>query len=135
MGRRQLLPYFLVSGSMSLGYGSIYTLLADLRDKYGFSGTQLGLIVAAGFLAGFCAQLFLARDADRGHVALMVRGGVILAALAMLGSALATQFWAFMLARLLLGLGSGAVGRRSAPKRPACVAAGAPSRPNVYKRG
>ena len=35
---------------MSLGYGSIYTLLADLRDRYGFSEAQLGVIVAAGFL-------------------------------------------------------------------------------------
>jgi MFS family permease len=110
MGRRQLLPYFLVSGSMSLGYGSIYTLLADLRDRFGFSGTQLGLIVAAGFFAGFCAQLFLARYADRGYITFMVRGGVVVAALAMLGCAVATQFWAFVLARLLLGLGSGAVG-------------------------
>jgi MFS transporter, DHA1 family, multidrug resistance protein len=40
----------------------------------------------------------------------MVRGGVVVATLAMLGSAVATQFWAFVLARLLLGLGSGAVG-------------------------
>jgi MFS transporter, DHA1 family, multidrug resistance protein len=110
MGQRQLLPYFLVSGSMSLGYGSIYTLLADLRDRFGFSGTQLGLIVAAGFFAGFCAQLFLARYADRGYITFMVRGGVVVAALAMLGCAVATQFWAFVLARLLLGLGSGAVG-------------------------
>jgi DHA1 family multidrug resistance protein-like MFS transporter len=94
---------------MSLGYGSIYTLLADLRDRFGFSGTQLGLIVAAGFLAGFCAQLFLARYADRGHIAVMVRGGVIVAVLAMLASAVATQFWAFLVARLLLGLGSGTV--------------------------
>jgi DHA1 family multidrug resistance protein-like MFS transporter len=106
---RGLLPYCLVSGSMSLGYGSIYTLLADLRDRFGFSGSELGLIVAAGFLAGFCAQLFLARYADRGRIALMVRGGVLVAALAMLASAVATQFWAFLLARLLLGLGSGTV--------------------------
>src|SRR5947209_2940593 len=95
---------------MSLGYGSIYTLLADLRDRYGFSEAQLGLIVAAGFLAGFVAQLALARLADRGHAPLLVRGGVVLAMGAMIGSALATQFWAFLLARLLLGLGSGAVG-------------------------
>jgi MFS family permease len=107
---RALLPYCLISGSMSLGYGSIYTLLADLRDRFGFSGTQLGLIVAAGFFAGFVAQLFLARFADRGYVAFMVRGGVLVAALAMLASAVATQFWVFLLARLLLGLGSGAVG-------------------------
>ena len=95
---------------MALGYGSIYTLLADLRQHFGFSGTQLGLIVAAGFLAGFCAQLFLARHADRGRAPLMVRGGVIVAVFAMLASAVATQFWAFVLARLLLGLGSGTVG-------------------------
>jgi DHA1 family multidrug resistance protein-like MFS transporter len=95
---------------MALGYGSIYTLLADLRDRFGFSGTQLGLIVAAGFLAGFGAQLVLPRYADRGRVALMVRGGVIVAAIAMVASAVATEFWEFMVARLLLGLGSGAVG-------------------------
>ncbi|MDQ1432137.1 MAG: hypothetical protein QOF40_2739, partial [Actinomycetota bacterium] len=105
-----LLPYCIVAGSMSLGYGSIYTLLADLRDRYGFTEAQLGLIVAAGFLAGFVAQLVLARLADRGRAPLLIRGGVVLAMLAMVGSALATQFWAFLLARLLLGLGSGAVG-------------------------
>ena len=50
--RGGLLPYCIVAGSMSLGYGSIYTLLADLRDRYGFTEAQLGYIVAAGFLAG-----------------------------------------------------------------------------------
>ena len=39
-----------------------------------------------------------------------MRGGVLLAMAAMIGSAVATEFWAFLLARLLLGLGSGAVG-------------------------
>ena len=106
---RSMVPLFVVAGTMTLGYGSIYTLLADLRDRFGFSESQLGLIVAAGFFAGFCAQLFLSRYGDRGHDTLMVRGGVQLAALAMLGSAIATEFWQFMLARLLLGLGSGTV--------------------------
>jgi MFS family permease len=99
-----------VAGSVSLGYGSIYTLLADLRDRYGFTEAQLGYIVAAGFFAGFATQLALARLADRGHAPLLVRGGIVLAMGAMIGSAVATQFWAFLLARLLLGLGSGAVG-------------------------
>ena len=106
----RILPYCLISAAMSLGYGSIYTLLADLRDRFGFTGGQLGLIVAAGFFAGFCAQLVLARYADRGHAGLMVRAGVVVAAFAMLGCAVATEFWAFVLARLLLGLGSGTVG-------------------------
>jgi MFS family permease len=95
---------------MSLGYGSIYTLLADLRDRYGFTEAQLGLIAAAGFLAGFVAQLSLARLADRGYAPLLVRGGVVMAMAAMVGSAAASTFWAFLVARLLLGLGSGAVG-------------------------
>ena len=107
---RSFLPYFVLSGSVSLGYGSIYTLLADLRDRYGFTEAQLGLIVAAGFFAGFVAQLGLARLADRGQAPLLIRGGVVLAMLAMIGGAVATQFWAFLVARLLLGLGSGAVG-------------------------
>jgi len=106
----RIVPYCLVSACMSLGYGSIYTLLADLRDRFGFTGSQLGLIVAAGFFAGFAAQLLLARYADRGYAPFMVRAGVFVAALAMLGSAVASQFWAFVLARLLLGLGSGTVG-------------------------
>lgn len=105
-----LIPYCVVAGGMSLGYGSIYTLLADLRDRYGFSEAQLGYIVAAGFLAGFVTQLALARLADRGHAPLLVRGGILLAMGAMIGSAVATEFWAFLVARLLLGLGSGAVG-------------------------
>ena len=94
---------------MSLGYGSIYTLLADLRDKYHFSEAQLGLIAGAGFLAGLLAQLFLSRLADRGWSAAMVRGGLLAAAVAMVGSALSTHFWAFLVSRFLLGLGSGAV--------------------------
>jgi MFS family permease len=106
----RFLPYCIVAGSMSLGYGSIYTLLADLRDRYGFSEAQLGVIVAAGFLAGFLAQLALARLADRGYAPVLVRGGILLAMGAMIGSAAATEFWAFLVARLLLGLGSGAVG-------------------------
>ena len=105
-----LLPYCVVAGSMSLGYGSIYTLLADLRDRYGFTEAQLGYIVAAGFLAGFVTQLSLARLADRGYAPMLVRGGILLAMGAMIGSAVATEFWAFLVARLLLGLGSGAVG-------------------------
>ena len=39
----------------------------------------------------------------------MVRGGLIAATVAMVGSAVSTHFWAFLLSRFLLGLGSGAV--------------------------
>jgi MFS family permease len=102
--------YFVVTGALSLGYGSIYTLLADLRDKYGFSEGQLGVIAGAGFFAGFLAQVVLARQADRGHTARMVRSGLVMAAVAMLGCGIATEFWMFVLARTFLGLGSGMAG-------------------------
>ena len=102
--------YFLLTGALSLGYGSIYTLLADLRDTYGFTETQLGMITGAGFFAGFLAQVSLARLADKGHTATMVRGGLLLAALAMFGCAVAEEYWAFVLARVFLGLGSGVAG-------------------------
>jgi MFS family permease len=104
-----LWPFFVLSGTVTLGYGSIYALLADLRDKYGFSEAQLGVITAAGFLTGLLAQLFLARQADRGRAAAMVRGGLLAATAAMVGSAIAGSFWTFLVSRILLGLGSGAV--------------------------
>ena len=66
---------------------------------------------------GSSTQLALARLADRGYAPMLVRGGILLAMAAMIGSAAATEFWAFLVARLLLGLGSGAVGPGDAPHR------------------
>ena len=43
VGSRRLWPYFALSGSVTLGYGSIYALLADLRDRFGFSEAELGV--------------------------------------------------------------------------------------------
>ena len=36
--------------------GSVITLLGDLRDEFGLSETQLGLIVGAGFFAAFVTR-------------------------------------------------------------------------------
>jgi MFS family permease len=99
--------YYTISGTLSLGYGSIYALLADLRNTFGFSDAQLGVIAGAGFFAGFLAQALLARQADLGHTSLMVRGGVVLAAGAMVACLVGSTYWAFVLARVLFGLGSG----------------------------
>jgi MFS family permease len=99
--------YYIISGTLSLGYGSIYALLADLRDTFGFSDAQLGVIAGAGFFAGFLAQALLARQADRGKTSLMVRGGIVLAACAMVACLVGSTYWAFVLARVLFGLGSG----------------------------
>jgi MFS family permease len=106
---RTFLPYFIVSGSLSLGYGSIYTLLPDLRDELGFSEQELGVLVGVGFFAGFFAQVALSRYADRGYASIMVRSGIVIAAIAALTCAVSTELWQFILARAFLGLGSGIV--------------------------
>ncbi|HEX7095074.1 MAG TPA: MFS transporter [Acidimicrobiales bacterium] len=105
-----LRPFFLLTAVMSLGYGSVYTLLAQIRDDFGFSDSQVGLIAFAGLGMGFVAQVTLARYADRGHAGAMVRVGVLIAALGMTWTVFATELWQWVAARLLLGLGTGTVG-------------------------
>jgi DHA1 family multidrug resistance protein-like MFS transporter len=108
--RRGLTPIFLLTAVMSLGYGSVYTLLAEIRDRFGFTDSDVGLIAFAGLGMGFFAQVFLARYADRGHAAAMVRLGISMAAIGMLWTVVADELWQWVGARLLLGLGSGTVG-------------------------
>ena len=71
---------------------------------------SVGLIAFAGFATGFTSQVFLARYADRGYTALMLRAGVAVAASGMLWMLFATELWQWVGARLLLGLGAGTVG-------------------------
>jgi len=106
---RQFLPYFVVTGALSMGYGSVFTLLAEFREKFGFSETELGFIAGVGFFAGVIAQVGLARFADQGHVRLLVHIGMIVAIVSMLGMAVADLAWQFMAARFFLGAGTGAV--------------------------
>lgn len=100
---------FIVTGLMSIGYGLVFTLLADIRDRFGFGDSAVGLIAFAGFASGFAAQMFLSRYADRGHTALMVRVGMAVAALSMLGMVFATDLWQWVGGRLLFGVGTGMV--------------------------
>jgi DHA1 family multidrug resistance protein-like MFS transporter len=101
---------FVLTAAMSLGYGSVIALLGEIRDQFGFTDSQVGLIAFAGFTMGFVAQVGLARLADRGHAALMVRGGIAIAAVGVAWTVFADELWQWVGARLLLGLGSGAVG-------------------------
>ncbi len=100
---------FAVTGLMSIGYGIVFTLLADIRDRFGFSDGDVGLIAFAGFATGFASQMFLSRYADRGHTALMVRIGIAIAASSMLWMVFAVDLWQWVGGRLLFGLGTGMV--------------------------
>jgi len=107
---RAMILLFLLTALMSLGYGSVFTLLADIRDKFGFTDGQVGLIAFAGLFTGVLSQLFLARYSDRGYAIVMMRVGIATAAFGMLWMVFATSLWQWIAARLLLGLGSGMVG-------------------------
>ncbi|CAM8651327.1 AraJ Arabinose efflux permease [Acidimicrobiia bacterium] len=107
---KPLILLYLLTAVMSLGYGSVFTLLADIRDEFGFSDSDVGLIAFAGFATGFASQVFLARFADRGYAARMVRLGVAIATIGMVCMVFAGPLWQWVGARLLLGFGSGMVG-------------------------
>jgi MFS family permease len=101
--------FAVVTAGLSVGYGGVFAVLADLRERFGFSESQLGLFAGVGFFAGFVAQLSLAPLADRGHAHRIVRLGLVGAVVAMGWMAIATELWQFSLARVLFGLSSGAV--------------------------
>ncbi len=103
-----LVSHFLITAVLNMGYGSIFTLLAEFRTEYGFSEGELGLVASAGFFAGFASQVGLAPLADRGHTPTLIKGGVLLAAVGMFGMVVSSTVVAFVLARILFGLATGA---------------------------
>ena len=59
MKKPSVLPLMLASGLGAMSYGTIFTIVDDLRDKYGISASRLGLIMGVGFFAGFVSNVFL----------------------------------------------------------------------------
>ena len=106
---RNLLGLFLIVATLTLGYGSVFALLAEIRTRFGFDDWAIGVIGGAGFVAGFAAQAFLSRFADRGYMRVLLGGGLGCALLGLAGMIVADQLWEFVAARGLLGLGSGCV--------------------------
>lgn len=109
MSRRALLPYLVLVGVAMMSMGGIFTLLGEIRDELGFSETQLGLMVGLGFFTAFATQIALARFSDRGHSAAMIRAGLVGLVIALMMMGLADEYWQFILARMMLGLGVGAL--------------------------
>ena len=102
-----LLPYYLIVFGMSAGLASVVTLLAEFRNELGFSEFAIGASVAGGLGAGFVAAITLGPQADRGRAPLMLRSGLFLGLAALVVMAVASQFWQFMLGRVLMGLAFG----------------------------
>jgi MFS family permease len=91
----------------SMGYGAIFGLIADLQDKYSFSNAGLALIASAAFPTALLGQLGLAHFADRGYTRRLLWLGLIFAATGMVWFWLGGHLWEFVIARGLVGLGSG----------------------------
>ena len=106
---RGLLPYQIVMGVTTGSIGGIIVVLGPLRDEQGFSDTEIGIVVAGGFLAAFAAQVALAPYADRGHGRAMAVAGVALGAAALGAMAVLDGIAAWTASRAALGFSAGLV--------------------------
>lgn len=97
---------FFVTASM----GVIFAYLADLQDRYGLTNLELGIIAAAGFVAGLAAQLLLSPLVDRGHHRVVAWISVVAAVLGAYGFVFAQAAWSFVLSRALAGVSFGLFG-------------------------
>ena len=104
---RELLPYQIIFGLVSASIAGIVTVMGELRDQLGFSEGGVGIVVAAGFLASFCAQVGFAHHADRGHARTMATVGLAITAAALLTMVFVDQLGWWMVARAALGFGGG----------------------------
>jgi DHA1 family multidrug resistance protein-like MFS transporter len=91
----------------AMGYGAIFGLLADLQDTFHFEQNGLGIIAASAFPAALVGQLGLSRYADRGYTRRLLWFGLATAAAGMFWFWVGHSLWEFVLARVLVGLGSG----------------------------
>ncbi len=90
-----------------MGYGVMFTVLDDYRDKYGITESKLGLIVSIGFITGFFSQILFAPQADKGHAKKLVMTGIAIEIIGTLFMAFGHAFLPLMLGRLLTGFGVG----------------------------
>ena len=107
MRRRTVLFLQLASGLGAMSYGTMFTILDDLRDKYGVSESRLGMVLGVGFLAGFVSNVFLAPLADRGHAKRMIMLGIVIQLVGNTMFAFSTSFVPLFTARAIMGIGGG----------------------------
>lgn len=97
---------FFVTASL----GVVFAYLADLQDRYGLSHLELGIIAAAGFVAGLMSQLLLSPLVDRGHHRAVAWISVLSAVAGSFGFVVATSTWSLTASRGLAGIGFGLFG-------------------------
>ncbi len=104
-----LLPFQVVLAVSAAAIGGIIPLLGELREIKGFSEMAIGVVVAAGFLGSFIAQMGFSRFADQGFGRQMVTAGIAVGAVSVLAMAFVDQLWLWIVLRGVLGFSSGLV--------------------------
>ena len=107
LSRPYLAGIYASGGILALGYGSVFSLLASLQDRDDLPTWGLGAIIGSTYLASVLVQITLARFADRGKSAQMIRAGALIGGVAMVWFGLSTSLGALIASRALLGLGQG----------------------------
>ena len=97
------------SGLGAMGYGTMFTVVDDFRDRFGIPESRLGLILGVGFVAGFLSQIFLAPLADKGHAKTMILGGIAVQLVGNLMMGFGQSFWILFVARFIMGVGGGMI--------------------------
>ncbi len=97
-----------LSAALASGYGVLFTVVGDYRDEYGISETWLGVLIGAGFISAFVAQIVIAPLADRGHARTLIIVGVLGNVVGLLMMAFGTSLVPLLAGRLVSGIGIGA---------------------------
>jgi MFS family permease len=105
-----LWPFLALNTATIVNMMSLIALLAELRAERGFSEFQLGVIVAAGYLATMAVQLMFGRFADVGWARTFVVAAPALIAASSFVMVITASFATAAASRVLLGLGSGLMG-------------------------
>ncbi len=101
------LSLLISSAAVTISFGAIFGLLADLQKHLGFGDAWLGVITGSAFAAGFAVQMGFARYADRGRGRLMLRSGLMMCVLGCVAVACANNLWLLLVGRVVLGIGEG----------------------------
>lgn len=96
-------------GVATASVAGIVALLGELREELGLSSTAIGLVVSAGFLAAFVAQITLAPFADRGHARRMIGAGLAMAVVGLAAMTVVDSVALLTASRALIGFGAGLV--------------------------
>jgi len=99
-----------LSAALTSGYGVLFTIVGDYRDKYGLSETTLGFVIGVGFIVSFISQTLLGPLGDRGHARKMIVFGAAFNVIGLLMMGFGTTATVILAGRIIGGLGIGAAG-------------------------